>query len=167
MADSVVTGRRHLPMTEERKQRFLDALRETGGLRRASALMASPHCKTGDGALSSYRRAMERDPDFKAAVEEAEQAGIAEMEREIVGLIRHGWVEQESPTHGPRLKRSERLMELWLKAKCPEYREANRIAADVRVERGVELNLGELSDEQLAQLQTAMDLLAQGQSEDE
>lgn len=171
MTDPPVPHRRRLPMTDERKERFLQALRENGGLLRASAQAASPHCTGPDGGLTSFRRAMAQDPDFEAAVREAEEAGIAAMEEEFVGLIRHGWIETDTVDaqgrRTTRLKRSERLMELWLKAKCPEYREASRISVDAKVERAVQLRLDELSDEELEQLETAVGVLQAAQARDQ
>src|SRR5262245_28853082 len=85
--------RRQAPITEARKQAFLDALRRTGSMR-YSASYASPHLgdddrtdRMGRGA-ESFRDLMKRDPMFAAAVQEAVDAYIGDIENLLQERLR-------------------------------------------------------------------------------
>jgi len=85
--------RNHAPMTEARKRAFLDVLRQTGSFRRAATL-ASPHLgdddrpdRKGRGA-ETFRDQMRRDPTFAAAVQEAIDAYIGDLENLLQERLR-------------------------------------------------------------------------------
>lgn len=84
-----------MPMTEERKEKFLAALRESGSFRDA-ATAATPTGVPGDGAYgqTSFRREMQIDPEFKQAVEEARAIAIGKLEKE---LTRRAFVPDRRP----------------------------------------------------------------------
>jgi hypothetical protein len=154
----VIPKRQRAPMTDARKARFVQALKECGGLMRVAAKVASPHCTGRDGGYTSIRRAMAADPEFAAAVEDAREEGVAAMEAEIVDLIRSGWVEQTTETNGrttTRIKRSERLMELYLRCKAG-WEDRQRVDVNATVQRGPDLRIEELSDEELDKLEAAV-----------
>jgi hypothetical protein len=77
-------GGMHVPMSRERKEKFLAALRESGSFRDA-ATAATPTGTPGDGCYgqTSFRREMQIDPEFKQAVEEARAIAIGKLEKEL------------------------------------------------------------------------------------
>lgn len=70
MAGTPAKRRIERPMTAKRRETFLEVLRKTG-IFRAAARAASPDAP--DGAASTFRDLMRRDPEFAAAVEDARQ----------------------------------------------------------------------------------------------
>lgn len=78
----------HTELTEERKQTFLETLRNTGVFVWA-ALQASPG-RTGKGAASTFRTAMYRDPDFAAEVEAARAEALSRLEKTAYYRALHG-----------------------------------------------------------------------------
>lgn len=85
--------RPHARVTEARKQAFLEVLRATGSFRRA-ATAASPHLgednradRLGRGS-ESFRDTMRKDPTFAAAVQEAIDAYIGDLENLLQERLR-------------------------------------------------------------------------------
>lgn len=89
MEQKLVKHRPQAPLSDERKQAYLDCLRATGSTTQASA-SASPHTKAG--AYNSFRDEIRRCPEFARQVEEAkaeykEVILAAIHERAIVGTL--------------------------------------------------------------------------------
>lgn len=130
----------------QRKSRFLEAFRICGNMT-ASADFAS----TSKDTIREYRR---KDPEFKALYEEALQASIDRLEEEGRRRAYYGVEEpvlfQGQPTYkrdwlgeivrdkngDPVIftvrKPSDRLMELFLKAKSPQFKEHVKHEHEVR-----------------------------------
>jgi hypothetical protein len=130
-------------------------LRTNGGLVRRAAQVASPHSTGGRGALQTFRDEAARDPEFATAWEQAEADGLAALESEAVRRAYSGWqerpvVDKDGNTVGHVHKYSDRLMEIILKAKLPEYRD--RAQLDVNAEARVDANVGGQIDVRLAAL---------------
>lgn len=75
-------------LTEEREEKFLDVLRDTGVFDWA-ALQASPG-RTKTGAASTFRTAMYRDPEFAAEVEAARAEALSRLEKTAYERGLHG-----------------------------------------------------------------------------
>jgi hypothetical protein len=75
-------GERKQAMTAERKAIFLRALAESASMLDA-ARAASPFCKGSTFGVSSFVREMQVDPEFRLAVENAKNVGIAKLEKEL------------------------------------------------------------------------------------
>lgn len=71
------------PVTDKRKQTFLEALAATGSTA-AAAEAATPWSTHRQGGLSAFRDAAKRDPEFAAAWTRAEQAALAKVEAEAM-----------------------------------------------------------------------------------
>ena len=70
-------------MTEERKQKFLEALAESGSAC-AAARAATPHPTGRRGGYSSFQALAARDPEFAAAVVEARSRALGKVEDAIM-----------------------------------------------------------------------------------
>jgi len=112
-------------MTNERKEIFLAELGRTGVFAHA-ARAASPDSL--HGALTSFREERERDPEFAAAWDEAVDHSTGMIEREAIRRAVEGWHD------GKVQKYSDRLMELILKRRDPEYREHRKYEVDAKTE---------------------------------
>lgn len=116
---------RRYRMTKERKEIFLAELGRTGVFAHA-ARTASPDSL--HGALTSFREERERDPEFAAAWDEAVDHSTGMIEREAIRRAVEGWHD------GKVQKYSDRLMELILKRRDPEYREHRKYEVDAKTE---------------------------------
>jgi hypothetical protein len=63
-------ARNELPTTDERRQIYVDAIRETGSLKEAGR-RASPHAKAPSYGSSTWHDLRRRDPEFEAQVQQA------------------------------------------------------------------------------------------------
>ncbi|MEM7305034.1 MAG: hypothetical protein AAF682_00115 [Planctomycetota bacterium] len=116
-------------LTKDRKQRFLEELARTGIIAEAARL-ASPHAK--GGAISTFYAERDRDPEFAAAWKDAAEHATGIVEREAFRRAVEGW---DEPTRfGPVRKHSDRLLELLLKARSPQYREHRKYEVDAKTE---------------------------------
>ena len=88
----VGTTFRRQKMTEERRQAFLAALRESGSYGHA-ARVASPFSKYATGCISSFKEEERKNPEFKAAVEEAQAEADAALLVEARRRAITGWQE--------------------------------------------------------------------------
>lgn len=98
-----------LRMSPERKNAFLAALRESGGIMATACRAASPHSPrlnaSGTPACwSSFRAAMERDPSFNASVQEVLEQCRDDVEAEIHRRGQLGWTE-------PVFQKGERVLD--------------------------------------------------------
>lgn len=101
---------------------FLEALRIRGNIGEA--------CRRVGITESSYTRHRQRNPDFDAAVREAQLDAIRRAEAELYSRAVEGWSEPvfyAGQVCGHRLLKSDRCLELYLKSKLPEYRERQQI----------------------------------------
>ena len=114
----IVNGRAKLT-TLRRQRTFLTALADAGML-----LQACQRAKVSRNTVFEWRR----DPAFAALFQEAIDHAIETFAREAVRRGRDGWLEpvyQGGKKVGSIRKYSDRLLELVLKAKLPEYRQAS------------------------------------------
>ena len=136
-------------MTKERKEIFLAELGRTGVFAQA-ARAASPDSL--HGALTSFRDERERDPEFAAAWDEAVDHSTGMIEGEAIRRAVEGWHD------GKVQKYSDRLMELILKRRDPEYREHRKYEVDAKTEVTKKpLDLSHLSDRKLQLLKELLD----------
>jgi hypothetical protein len=147
------------PLTEARREKFLGELRTNGGLVRRAAQAASPHSTGARGALQTFRDEAARNPEFRAAWEDAEADGLAALESEAVRRAYSGWQERpildkDGNTRGHVHKYSDRLMEIILKAKLPEYRD--RAYLDVNADAHVDASVRASVDVRLTALMREM-----------
>ena len=140
-------------LTKDRKQRFLEELARTGIIAEAARL-ASPHAKAG--AISTFYSERDRDPEFAAAWKDAVEHATGIVEREAFRRAVEGW---DEPTRfGPVRKHSDRLLELMLKARNPQYREHRKYEVDAKTEVKEEpLDLSHLSDRKLELLRELLE----------
>jgi len=132
-------------LTKDRKQRFLEELARTGIIAEAARL-ASPHAK--GGAISTFYSERDRDPEFAAAWKDAVEHATGIVEREAFRRAVEGW---DEPTRfGPVRRHSDRLLELLLKARSPQYREHRHYEVDAKTEvKEKRLDLRSLSPHKL------------------
>jgi hypothetical protein len=103
-----------------RKRRFLDAFAESG-----LVYHACERARISHGTVCTWRR---EDPEFNLLYQEHLDAAIETFAKEAVRRGRDGWLEpvyQGGKKVGSIRKYSDRLLELVLKAKLPEYRQAS------------------------------------------
>lgn len=123
---------RHLvPLSEARRAAFLAALRETG-IFVVAAQIASPHSEAG--AVSTFRNAMAREPEFRAQVQEALEEAAGVIELEVHRRAFEGAVESRSDGKGGTWY-STRLSDACLlalaKARVPAFRDKVQVDATV------------------------------------
>lgn len=133
-----------VPLSAERKAAFLAELARHGIVIRA-ARAASPG--SAAGAMTTFKDARERDPEFAAAWEEALDFARAEIEHEIYRRSTEGY---EEPVFGGKYretvvgtvrKYSDRLLELRARALLPAYRDAAALNVNKRVTHDVDAGL--------------------------
>ena len=143
-------------LTKDRKQRFLEELARTGIIAEAARL-ASPHAK--GGAISTFYAERDRDPEFAAAWKDAVEHATGIVEREAFRRAVEGW---DEPTRfGPVRKHSDRLLELMLKARNPQYREHRKYEVDAKTEvtdnkKDFRATIESLSSEELSRLEHSL-----------
>lgn len=135
-------SRAHARLTAERKRTFLEHLARTGVVAE-SARVASPQ-SARHGALTTFKDERGRDPEFAKAWDEAVDHAVGVLEVEAFRRAVEGW---DEPTRfGPVRKHSDRLLELMLKARNPQYREHRKYEVEAKAEVAP-LNLRSLSPE--------------------
>jgi hypothetical protein len=72
----------HLPVTRERRETYLQTLRETGS-HEAAAAAATPHGKGARPGGTTFRELRRRDPEFEIACKEAQDAFLGSLEKTI------------------------------------------------------------------------------------
>lgn len=127
----------HKPVSEAAKEMYLSTLRSGMTFRRAAEMAGHPY--------SSFKSVTERDPEFAEAVREAKDIGTDVIEQEafrrgvegydelVVGKVAPGIDGVLRDASGdPVVRRvySDKLVEVLLKGRRPEYRDNPRI--DVR-----------------------------------
>lgn len=149
-------------LTKRRKEMFLNALRETGVVRRAVAA-ASPGARD---AHQTFYEARDRDPVFRAQWDEALNSAIGDAEKALYDMGVTGVVEREQfdangNVRNRVVRRDVRALQLYLAARVPEYRRQAVVEAsvDAKVRAKLAPDLTGLSDEDLAELER---LLAKG-----
>ena len=149
-------SRAHARLTAERKRIFLEHLARTGVVAE-SARVASPQSSARHGALTTFKDERGRDPEFAKAWDEAVDHAVGVLEAEAFRRAVEGW---DEPTRfGPVRKHSDRLLELMLKARNPQYREQRRYEVDAKTEvtKKKPLDLRHLSDRKLQLLKELLD----------
>lgn len=118
------------PMTQARKQAFIDALRVHGIIREA-ARQASPGSATG--AVRSFYAEREADPEFRQAWDDAITESNASLEREAYRRAVEGYEEhrQHGGVTSVYRKYSDSILALMLRARVPGY---NKTTVDAKVE---------------------------------
>jgi hypothetical protein len=157
--------RRQQRLTAQRKRLFLEELRRSGIVRRAAAA-ASPGAR--DAAKTFYNE-RDRSPTFAAAWDAALDAAIGDAEHTLLEVGSGRVVVEERTLRDGSVARryanpDTRALQLYLAARCPEYRRQSVVEASVEARAKVETtrvtaDLTNLSDEELAQLEQ---LLARG-----
>ena len=134
-------GKRRL--TAERKRLFLEHLALTGIVAEA-ARIASPH--STNGCLTSFKDERARDAEFAAAWDEALNHAVGILEREAFRRAVEGW---DEPTRfGTVRKHSDRLLELMLKARIPQFREHRKYEVDAKTKVEPSIGVDKLSPKQ-------------------
>lgn len=72
-------GHARLPVTQQRREIFLEELRKTGSVC-AAAKVASPHCEGYRAGFSSFTDLAKRDPEFAAELQEARAYALGVVE---------------------------------------------------------------------------------------
>ena len=146
-------------LTKARKTEFLRVLRETGIVRRAAAA-ASPH---GKGSFQTFYDERQRNPEFAAEWDSALDAAIGDVEAALRQSAMEGDVFEKFNSEGVLVSRQVRrpdvkAIQMFLSARCPEYRQQRvveaKVDADVKVEtKTAPADLSNLNDDELAQLE--------------
>lgn len=163
-------GSPQLPMTPKRKQVFLGELRRTGNFI-AACRAASPHLKSQRAGYGSFKYWLAKDPEFRAACEQARKEAAAALVLEARRRGLEGWQEpvfqkgaQAVDAEGnPAVIRrySDRMLELCLKATMPSiFGDKKRVEISGRVETGAVSftsdDIACLSQEQAAHLMSIL-----------
>lgn len=78
------------PISDERKEVFLEVLRRTGSVCHAAS-SASPHCGGDRPGYSGFRDLARKDPEFARAVSEAKAEALGQIEAAIAKRAVEGW----------------------------------------------------------------------------
>jgi hypothetical protein len=111
-----------MKLTKGRKEAFLAALRTTGSIR-AAARRATPGNKSIDGPHSTFRMALQRDPDFAAAAQEAMDDALGGLEAEAMRRAVEGYkrpIYQKGELVGYETVYSDNMLLTLLRARAPE-----------------------------------------------
>ena len=111
-----------MKLTNGRKQAFLAALRATGSIR-AAARRASPGSRSTEGPHSTFRMALQRDPEFAAAAQEAMNDALGSLEAEAMRRAVEGYqrpVYQRGELVGYETVYSDNMLLTLLRARAPE-----------------------------------------------
>jgi hypothetical protein len=111
-----------LKLTRGRKQAFLAALRATGSIR-AAARRASPGSRSAEGPRSTFRMALQRDPEFAAASQEALDDALGSLEAEAMRRAVEGYqrpIYQKGQLVGYETVFSDNMLLTLLRARAPE-----------------------------------------------
>lgn len=135
-------------MTAARKRRFLEELARHGIVVEA-ARAVSPGADPCRGAVRSFQDERNRDAHFSAQWDEALELGVAALEREAHRRAVEGWVERgvfdkTGRRVGDVVRYSDRLLEVMLKARRPEYRDRVDVSAQTTVHARVDVRLSAL-----------------------
>ena len=124
-------------LTRGRKEAFLTALRTTGSLR-AAARLASPGSRSSEGPHSTFRMAMQRDPEFAAAAQAALDDAIGHLEAEAMRRAVNGYqrpIYQKGELVGHETVYSDNMLLTLLRARVPDVYSERR---SVHVSGGVD-----------------------------
>lgn len=111
-----------IKLTRGHKEAFLAALRTTGSLR-AAARLASPGSRSAEGPHSTFRMALQRDPEFAAAASEALDDALGSLEAEAMRRAVEGYkrpVYQKGQLVGYETVYSDNMLLTLLRARAPE-----------------------------------------------
>jgi len=129
------------PLTDERKAEFCALLLQHGNVATCCALV-------GISTTTLYRH-KEKDPEFAAAFEEARERWRDTLRTEAVRRGRDGVLRDvrfQGEVVGQERVYSDRLLEVSLKANCPEHRESVHVDATIAGTVGVLLVTGTAAD---------------------
>jgi hypothetical protein len=112
------------PVTAAVKRAFLEHLRDRGSFADA-ARRVRPHCSHPLGPASSIRAAMRADPEFAAAVEQADEEATASLISEAFRRARDGTEEpvfdREGSVKGTITKYSDFLLKFLIECRDKSY----------------------------------------------
>lgn len=128
-------GRTQRPITDERRRKYLEALRETGS-HDAASRAASPHASGRYGGRTTWQRLRREDDEFREQCEAALSAYQGELEEAVSSRALHGAVvEEKTLPDGTRLVRKQfdvRREQMVLSRLDPSWRSSHQVEVNAK-----------------------------------